>query len=81
MLAQCTYSEGAVFVTRPVPQSGLLPPVQNGRNSSKEGSNGGSGSRKAWQRGTASAAGSVPMIHGVPLAKASGTAIQPRFCS
>jgi hypothetical protein len=33
--------QGAVFVTHPVPQSGLLPPVQNGRISSKEGSNDG----------------------------------------
>lgn len=81
VLAQCTYSEGAVFVTRPMPQSGQLRPGQKVRNSSKEGSNEGSGSRNARQRGTASAAGPVPMIRGVPLAKASGIAIQPRFCS
>jgi len=81
LLAQCTYSEGAVFVTRLTSRIGLLPPVQNGRNSSKGGSNDGSGSRKARQRGTALAAGPVPMVHGVPLAKASGMAVQPRLCS
>ncbi len=78
--AVCLFGD-AVFVTRPMSRRGPLPPVQNGRNSSKGGSNDGSGSRNALQRGTASAVRPVPMVHGVPLAKASGIAIQPRLCS
>jgi hypothetical protein len=58
-----------------------VPSAKNAQNSSKGGSNDGSGSRKARQRGIASAAGPVPIVHRVPLAKASGIAIQPRLRS
>jgi hypothetical protein len=54
---------------------------QNGWNSSNAGSNDGSGSRRALQRGTASAAGSRPMVEKVPSAKAAGIPVQPRVCS
>jgi len=56
-------------------------PVQNGRNSSKGGSNDGSGSRKARQRDFASAVRPVTKACGGPPAKAPGTAVQPRLCS
>jgi hypothetical protein len=59
----------------------LAPPVQNEWNSSNGGSNNGSGSLRALQRGVASAAGSPWMVRNVPWVKTSGITVQPRLRS